>query len=496
MRLPRVSTAAGRRLAGLAARDRDILLSGLCLAAWAALAGHMLAKLPVSAVMTDTDIDTYAYIALAAYRPPLYGWVVNAYREVTGSFDFLPTVQYLIFAGGLLVFALELGRLLDSILAAVIVLPLAHLHPGIHDAPGWMMTESVYLGFLLLGLGLQFRHARSGDRASLLVAAACFALMTITRSTGAAFLALPLLTALLDPRCRLAAAAGQAGRAMLVIALVLGLAMAWNLTRHGRFEIGSLAGVSLLSKALLLLEPADAADMPPPVAATIPAAVEARQLIGAQPDLAARIRAQFQAGSADLRWATFVPAAEAGWPAWAAADWRERDQLVRPLAFALILRHPSGFLRLWANDWLGLVLQPAYWPAWATGEAADKRAFRACLLQANCWGLDRYDLPVHGLVAMLLASILGTLAALLVLLGAAWRVLRRRAAADTVVFWAVALVLHASLLVTAFFEAGHVRFTVAFHILDLALLSWLATGFARRLAPRPVTDGKRPWARS
>jgi cation transport ATPase len=285
---------------------------------------------------------------------------------------------------------------------------------------------------------------------------------------------------------------------MLVIALVLGLAMTWNLMRHGRFEIGSLAGVSLLSKSLLLLEPADAADTPPPIAATIPAAVEARQLIGTQPDLAARIRAQFQAGSADLRWATFLPAAEASWPAWAAADWRERDQLVRPIALALILRHPLGFLQLWANDWLGLVLHPAYWPAWVTEEAADKRAFRACLLLDNCWGLDRYDLPVHGLVVMLSVSILGTLAALLVLLGGAWRVLRRRAAADTVVFWVAALVLQASLLVTSFFEAGHVRFTVAFHILDLALLAWLVTEFTRGLVPRLVTASacRRQWARS
>jgi hypothetical protein len=496
MRRPRISMIEGRRLVGLGAQDRDLLLSALCVSVWAALAYHMLAKLPVSAIMTDTDIDTYAYIALAAYRPPLYGWVVNAYREVTGSYDFLPAVQYLILAGGLLVFALELGRLLDSILAAVIVLPLALLHPGIYDAPRWMLTESIYLGFLLLGLGLQFRHARSGDRASLLVAAACFALMAITRSTGVAFLALPLLTALLDPRWRPAAAFARAAGAVLVIALVLGLAMTWNLTRHGRFEIGSLAGVSLLSKSLLLLEPADATDMPPPVAATVTASAEARTLIRSQPDLAARIRAQFQAGSADLRWATFLPAAESTWLAWAGGDWWEHDQLVRPIALALIDRHRLGFLRLWANDWLGLVLHPAYWPAWATEEAADKRAFRACLLLDNCWGLDRYDLPVHGLVVMLSVSILGTLAALLVLLGAAWRVLRRRAPADTVVFWAVALVLHASLLVTSFFEAGHVRFTVAFHVLDLALLCWLAAGLARRLAPRLVTDRERQWARS
>ena len=43
----------------------------------------------------------------------------------------------------------------------------------------------------------------------------------------------------------------------------------------------------------------------------------------------------------------------------------------------------------------------------------------------------------------------------------------------TVLVWGAALVVHATLLGTSAFEAGHVRYTVALHVLDLMLLLWL-----------------------
>ena len=107
--------------------------------------------------------------------------------------------------------------------------------------------------------------------------------------------------------------------------------MSWTYARHGHFEIGSWAGISLLGKALVLLRPEDAAGQPPPVQAAVPVAAAARRLMAEQPDIAARMRAQFQA-SGDVRFTDFWRAAGREWPEWIAADGRGKDQLARPVA--------------------------------------------------------------------------------------------------------------------------------------------------------------------
>ena len=46
------------------------------------------------------------------------------------------------------------------------------------------------------------------------------------------------------------------------------------------------------------------------------------------------------------------------------------------------------------------------------------------------------------------------------------------------------MVVHGTLLATAAAEAGHVRYTVALHALDLMLLLWLGALVIRRWAGR------------
>ena len=86
------------------------------------------------------------------------------------------------------------------------------------------------------------------------------------------------------------------------------------------------------------------------------------------------------------------------------------------------------------------------------------------------------------------ASVAGAVLALVLIPLLAWTVLRRRATADTVLVWGLALVLHGSLLVTSAVEAGHIRYTVALHVLDVTLLFWLLM----RLLPRRLPLGAAP----
>ena len=198
---------------------------------------------------------------------------------------------------------------------------------------------------------MQCRYARQGSLAPLLVAVGCFGLSALLRSTGMAFLPLPILLVLLDRRFGLPRAALRAAVAAVLGLGILATGMGWTYARHGHFEIGSWAGISLLGKALVLLRPEDAAGKPPPVQAALPVAAAARRLLAEQPDIAARLRAQIQA-SGDVRFPDFWPAAEREWPEWIAADGRGKDQLARAIARHLIAAHPGEYLRLWAHDWL------------------------------------------------------------------------------------------------------------------------------------------------
>ena len=141
------------------------------------------------------------------------------------------------------------------IASGAIVLILSH--GGIHASASSLMSDGVFTGLVLGGLGLQFRSVRRDENVSLAGATVCFALATGTRSAGAAFLLIPILTTCLDHRRSLAAAAIRTGQVAMVAGLVLSVIMAGNWAKNGRFEIGSWTGISLLGKGLLLIEPAD-----------------------------------------------------------------------------------------------------------------------------------------------------------------------------------------------------------------------------------------------
>ena len=460
---------------------RDFIIIALSLLLWLAFVARIAWRLPSTLDMTG---DSAAYLQQESFRPPFYGWFLNGWRDLTGSLHHLPMVQFLIMAAALLFFAIEFGRMVRNALAGALLIPLVLMHAGIYDAPRWMMTETIYLAEILAGLGLQFRYVRQRRAIDLVAAALCFGLASLTRSTGYAFLALPLLTAALD--CRpilLRVALRHATQAGATLLLVLLIGMSWNLARHGRFEIGSWAGLSLLQKSLLLIQPADVAGQPRPVAIVAPIAASERELIARQPDLGAKLRADLQVTSSDLRWGIFIPEAERTWPAWRAADWRERGELGGAVSRRLIARHPGGYLKQWLYDWLGLVLQPAYWPGWATTEEHDRAGYSACRMQGSCWALDRYTLPVRNMVVLIGVSVGGCLASLFVFFRFAGCVLRRQAPADIVLFWSLAIVLQAGLLLSSAFEAGHIRMTVAFHVLELPMLTWLAIR-ALRAIPR------------
>ena len=487
-----VDTEVGPRRASLLQAAFDMLRApGSIVAAAMAMSldhlFHMLPRIPQEAFTTG---DSAAYLKLESFRPPLYGWFLNGWLWLHGNLAGLPSVQLALLSLALCYFSVELGLLLKSALVSLVAVPLVMLHPGIWESSRSMMTESIYLAAILAGMAAQFHFARRPDRRWLLWAGAWFGLAIIARSTGLVFLLLPLGAALLDRRRTMVSNVTSAAAAGVVtVSLMLG-AMTWHKVRDGHFEIGSWAGISLLTKALLLTEPKDAAGFPP-LEAVLRDAGNERALIAAQPDLAARLRAQVQAASSDLRWGVFIPTAEKTWPAWREADWRARGLLAGQVSVALIRSHPLGAISLWFNDWLAMIVQPAHWPpGWSTMTPVPQ-SFVACGHDDNCWALQIENVPWMNRIILLGCSAAGPIAALIVIVLNAGTVLRRRSPGPTVLFFLTAILIHATLLLTSAFEAGNVRYTVAIHVLELPLLLWISMAAARRFGLPGLKEGHR-----
>jgi hypothetical protein len=449
----------------------------LCLATSVIFATHMARHLPVDPLPTG---DSASYLTLASYRPPAYGWLLNAFEYLTGGLSYLPLFQLVLLTSCLFFFATELGCVLRSAVLGALAIPLVLDHVAIHDAPPWIMTEALFVAALLTGLALQLRYARTGTGISLVGAGACFALAAATRTIGGPLLLLPPLTALLDRRLGWRSALLRATKVIIPIVGVMVIAAAGNYGKNGRFEVGSWGGMALLGKGLLLVQPSDLPGLSPPVAAVLPAAADHRLAVGAMPDLAARLRAQMQSYE-DLRFHTFFQAANASWPAWIAADWRERGELVKPIAARIISHHPGEYALLLLGDVASLIVYPNYWPAWATYDPPDRHVFSFCVLDGYCWALTRYDIPTHTLIVMLLTSLAGTFGGVMFVLAAAPG-LRRRLQPLTVMFWVGTVVTMLTMLATAAAEAGVVRYTVALHVFWVTLLLWWAAVAMRAVA--------------
>jgi hypothetical protein len=142
---------------------------------------HIARHLPVTPLPTG---DSASYLTLASYRPPAYGWLLNAFEYVTGGLSYLPLFQLVLLISCLFFFATELGRVLRSAVLGALAIPLVLDHVAIHDAPPWIMTEALFVATLLAGLALQLRYARTGTGISLVGAGACFALAAVTRTIG------------------------------------------------------------------------------------------------------------------------------------------------------------------------------------------------------------------------------------------------------------------------------------------------------------------------
>jgi hypothetical protein len=452
---------------------------------WLVVTVYVFARLPWHPGLTP---DSLSYLEFAPSRPPGYSWLLGVYAHLHGgegvaALGGLPFLQAGMVAVTLLVFARQVDRLLGSRWIGALPVLAVWVNTSTYESLRWVMSESLFLAAILLGLACALVYARRGNIGMLIISAACFAVSALARNIGIFLLAIPILLALLEPGRRVTQRFGRSVIAVLAAGLVLSAGLVDSQLRHGRLGLGTNGGISLLGKGLLLLRDAPGQDVV--LAEAAQRAAAARAAIAAAPSLPSRLRAQAEAYER-LRWWSFMPAAAAGWPHWSQGDAAAQNGIAMDLARDSIALDPIGYGGLVAHDWLGLIILPHLWPSAIAGEDSQHPFFAVCHAAPDqCWAFFTLPIPLLHKVVAVSVSLGGFVVSLLVLVTLLSRLWRRgELTATERVMLTSAFALQISLVGTALFEAGLWRYTIQINAINALLLAWLLRGIVDGVACR------------
>jgi hypothetical protein len=452
---------------------------------WLVVTVYVCARLPWHPGLTP---DSQSYMDFDLSRPPGYSWLLSAYAELHGgegvaALGGLPFLQAGLVAVTLLVFARQVDHLLESRWIGTLPVLAVWVNTSTYESLRWVMSESLFLAAILLGLACALVYARRGNISMLIISAACFGASALARNIGIFLLAIPILLALLEPRRRVTQRFGRSVIAVLAAGLILSAGLVDSQLRHGRLGLGTNGGISLLGKGLLLLRDAPGQDVV--LAEAAQRAAAARAAIAAAPNLPSRLRAQAEAYEL-LRWPSFMPAAAAGWSHWSQGDAAEQNRIALNVARHSIALDPTGYVELVARDWLGLLILPHLWPSAIAGEDSQHPFFAVCHASPDeCWAFFTLPIPLLYKLVAILVSLAGFAVSLLVLvtgLSQLWR--RGELTATERVMLTSAFALQISLMGTALFEAGLWRYTIQINAINALLLAWLLRGIVDGVACR------------
>jgi hypothetical protein len=298
--------------------------------------------------------DSEGFVSFSPVRPHGYSLLLATYRTVAPDYAYLPLAQWLFFGCAALLLCLAVARRLDSVLAGAILLALILLYSPELEA-FQVMSDPPYAALVTLAVAsiTSFTVRR---RATLLIGAAwLLAYAMIVRPIG--FALVPAYVAALftvtDFRARRALP-------LLVLCLlpfpfVYAAACTSNLVHNGQFRVGSLGGLSLLGKGLVLATPRGTSGPLGDVDWIATYGREARDGIRRvrHPLLRASVQRLYYEY---LRWFVVLPALEANSPVWRSADATRRAGIDTELALGYIRGDPAGYLGLAAHDYASLWL--------------------------------------------------------------------------------------------------------------------------------------------
>ena len=306
--------------------------------------------------------DSEGYLGFSPIRPHGYSLFLAGYRIVFDDLAHLPSVQFALYIGAVLLLAIAVGRRTRSFAAALATLVVAFAAGNTTHFP-YVVSDPIYATALTAGIAGFILYADAPRPGFLLLASAGFGIAISFRAIGLALLPGFFLAVVLDSIGRRGGLVRAAVLSVLPIALFYLAAASSQLVHNGRFVLGSWGGMDVLGKVPLLSRPVpgEAGRLNGVVEAMEPGRDKLRQLNPFVEALAARQYYDY------LRWYVAVPELERSWPDWRNGDDYRRGELAAELAQAYVLQDPLGFGRRTAIDLIGLWAMPR----WLTGGERD-----------------------------------------------------------------------------------------------------------------------------
>jgi len=302
--------------------------------------------------------DSASYLNYGPMRPHGYSWMLSLHQAAFGGLHHLPAMQALLFALALALLCVAVAKRFESVPAGLAVLALTAMTLNT-ELLGTVMADWPYMAWVVAAAGFILLAQRLPSAGWVAAAATCIGLAITFRTVG--FLLLPCFALFVLLQClrpgvrrgRLIAAA------VLPVLALCAAAAASNQIRHGRFEIGSYGGMSLLGKGLVLAAPLPEGERLAFLNPVADLMTPARQTLERTDGfvLRALIARQYYEY---LRWNVGLKALADRWPDLYAGDEARTGRLAGELAATYISRDPRGYLHLVALDYFSLWALPRY----------------------------------------------------------------------------------------------------------------------------------------
>jgi hypothetical protein len=355
--------------------------------------------------------DSASYIHWAPQRTPGYPFFLSVVAILSHGYTLLPAIQYIVLIGAVVMLCDAFACLLRSYRATFFLAVAIFGNVFLMRYPTSVMTDSLFLSFLLAYVAVVLHVIRSPRTSLLITAGLLLGCAALVRPAGYAFLFALVWTVILWPSRRFM----RSGLLFVAALTPLLAACLGNFVARGYFAVQLFGeGNMLMSMSILMPSRVPGLD-PQSIARSYDALTPARTVIASMKGWDEKVLARYFSGTSAIDVEPAVKAVDADPQRWKTASPYWRDIAIEhasgKIVRTIILTRPFAFADKVIREYYGLWFLPvattkpiftSMTNAFSTHAAQLREALRGSVKIVPQWA---YLLKFVGLGSVLLASL-------------------------------------------------------------------------------------------